>query len=384
MDKYLRHIIQKIHDCHTEAAVVVSGAGTQALAWLFGVAGASRTMLEARVPYAGKAFQEFIGRPPGKYVSGPSARLLAGNALRRARLLSDSPQNLVGLGCTATISTDYVKRGDHKAEIAAWTAEKITTYSLLLAKGRRDRQGEEEIVSRLIIYALADACGFGPELDLTLLEDDQLDIKVIDLAHQVTLLLNETADFIGIYPDGRIKHGGINPQLLLAGSFNPLHQGHLGMAAAAEKITGQPVAFELSAVNVDKPPLPTATILQRMAQFAGRCPLYITRTPTFIEKIRLFPQTTFVVGYDTAERIVAPRYYDHSREHMLAALAEMRDLGGRFLVAGRVDDEGEFRDVADLELPAEFAELFTPIPADVFRMDISSTELRVQRRPSRN
>ncbi|HEX6384445.1 MAG TPA: hypothetical protein VF177_07225, partial [Anaerolineae bacterium] len=63
-------------------------------------------------------------------------------------------------------------------------------------------------------------------------------------------------------------------------------------------------------------------------------------------------------------------------ENMLAALAGIRDRGCRFLVAGRVDDDGVFRDIKDLEIPDGYADLFRAIPGDQFRKDISSTELR--------
>src|SRR5439155_55171 len=79
----------------------------------------------------------------------------------------------------------------------------------------------------------------------------------------------------------------------------------------AEEIAGGPVAFELSVVNVDKPPLGAADVRHRFAQFRGRARVELTRAPTFLQKSRLLPGATFVVGADTAERLVAGRYYDN-------------------------------------------------------------------------
>ena len=45
--------IREIHDAPQQGVLVVSGAGSQAVAWLLGVAGASRTLLEVVVPTAG-------------------------------------------------------------------------------------------------------------------------------------------------------------------------------------------------------------------------------------------------------------------------------------------------------------------------------------------
>ena len=148
------------------------------------------------------------------------------------------------------------------------------------------------------------------------------------------------------------------------------------MAQAAESVLNQPVVFELAAVNVDKPPLLADEILARTSQFAGRYPVLVSDAPTYIGKARLYPGATFVVGYDTAVRIFAPRYYNHSVDQMMAALAEIEALGCHFLVAGRVDEQGVFRSLADVDIPARFASLFSPIPETLFRRDISSTTLR--------
>jgi hypothetical protein len=98
--------------------------------------------------------------------------------------------------------------------------------------------------------------------------------------------------------------------------------------------------------------------------------------PTFVEKSRLYPGAVFVVGFDTAARILQPRYYDDSEAAMLAALREMRKRGSRFLVAGREGSDGRFRELGDLEIPEGFGGLFEAVPARLFRHDLSSTEIR--------
>ncbi len=168
------------------------------------------------------------------------------------------------------------------------------------------------------------------------------------------------------------------PAILLPGSFNPLHAAHCQLAAVASERLGQPAAFELSIANVDKPPLDRAEIERRLRQFAGLAPVWLTRAPTFIEKARLFPGVVFVVGADTAARILSPRYYRDA--NLDAALSEVRAHGCRFLVAGRIDVNGTFLNLDDLPLPAAHRDLFDAIPADVFRMDLSSTQLRTQRK----
>jgi len=183
-------------------------------------------------------------------------------------------------------------------------------------------------------------------------------------------------------PDGRLRADADRPSALLPGSFNPLHEGHCELAAAASRLLGAPVAFELSITNADKPPLSLAEVHYRRGQFPWRAPLWLTNAPTFAAKAELFPGTTFVVGVDTAVRIVAPRFYGGSEAQMTAALERLRVLGCRFLVAGRAGPDGHFTCCEELELPPTCRDLFRGIPAEVFRRDISSTQLRTAAPPT--
>ena len=148
------------------------------------------------------------------------------------------------------------------------------------------------------------------------------------------------------------------------------------MAEVAQRMLKAPVAFEPSVLNVDKPPLERAETQRRVAQFADKDPVVVTRAATFIEKARLFPGCTFVIGWDTAMRLVDPRYYGGGVPEMVGSLTEMRRLRCRILVAGREQD-GEFHTLEDVAVPPDFADMFTPIPEEAFRHDASSTRLRV-------
>ncbi|MEZ4541536.1 MAG: hypothetical protein R3C43_16310 [Chloroflexota bacterium] len=377
MDDAIRHLIQAIHDSPPRAMFAAAGAGSQALADLLGVPGASRTLLEALIPYAADAFDEFLGQTPEQYVSAETGRLMAGRALARAyhlRELESWP--IIGLACTATIVTDWPKRGEHRAHVVAWSPHHLKAWLLTLEKGVRDRAGEEDLVSRLIIDTLADACNIAERPPLPARVGDSLSAESVDYTAAADALSRRAIDWFGIEPDGQLRDPAAPPPAILSGSFNPLHGGHTGLADTAAALLGAPVAFEVSAVNVDKPPLPTDVLLGRLSQFAGRYAVFAGNAPTFVEKSRLYPGAAFVVGFDTAARVIQPRYYGDSEAAMLDALAEMRERRNRFLVAGREGNDGRFRELHELAIPEGFVGLFAAIPARLFRNDMSSTEIR--------
>src|SRR4029078_10122502 len=98
-----------------------------------------------------------------------------------------------------------------------------------------------------------------------------------------------------------------------------------------------------AATNVASPRLAGETVRHRVAQFAWKAPVELTRAPTFLEKSRLFPGTTFVVGADTAERLFGAKYYGDDEARMHLALEEMANSGASFLVAVRLDPAGRIR-----------------------------------------
>ena len=374
----IRPHIEKIHATPHKAVVAVSGAGTQAVAWLLGVAGASRTILEALVPYGRESMIAFLGFEPEQSASAQTAREMARAAFRKAKsqLEDDSPP--VGLACAATIATDRPKRGDHRAFVSAWDQHSNTLYSLQLHKGLRDRAGEEDMVSRLLVHALMLLSGLESDVELGLTPGDSLQIERTDHLSPLAQLLSGEADWVVARGGQELETEGTAPAALLPGSFSPVHQGHRALALAAGKMLGTEVGYELSVTNVDKPDLEETEILERLAQFNDGETVLLTRAETFFKKARLFPGRTFVVGWDTAVRLVASRYYGDDRDAMLGALAEMWAGGTRFIVAGR-EDQGAFKTLEDVPVPQGFEPLFSGLPERVFREDVSSTQLRAKR-----
>lgn len=88
----------------------------QALSWLLTVPGASRTVLDARVPYATQALADVLGgSEPATYAAPETARSMAAAAYRAAVQVAPYGTPVVGISCSCALATDRPKRGEHKA-----------------------------------------------------------------------------------------------------------------------------------------------------------------------------------------------------------------------------------------------------------------------------
>ena len=303
--------IERILNSGYRAVLVTTGGGSSALNALLTTPGASRFVVEAHVPYSTEALERFLGEVPAQSVSPETARALAETAFK----FQVSGFKFLAVACSAALQTDRERRGDDRAFICIKTAESEKVYALFLSKTSREEQ--EKLLSDWLLVLIAQATG--------------------------------------------AERG-----LMLPGSFNPVHQGHLNLLKTAEELTGLRGVFELSCANVDKPDIPEEEILRRVSAIRD-IPVALTHAPRFIQKAALFPQTAFVVGFDTAIRFI--------KDYSLEDWKKFQTLGIRFLVAGR-RHQGVFQTLENLDLPNGFEMLFEAVPESKFSEDISSTELR--------
>src|SRR5262245_32927137 len=296
-DTSWRQTIEQMHASGRQVVLAITGGGSGAIAELLRVPGGSRLLLEALVPYDARSLTAFLGVEPGQACSLEPAVAMAQRARERAAKLVPTGAQLVGLGATAGLVTDRPRQGEHRFHLAATTEAGTDQCSVVLAKGRRDRPGEEDLVARAIVLWLGRACGVAVSSPRSLLDaDERYAEAIVQPGDPVDQLLADSLTRVTAWPDGQLAASAPPPAVVLPGSFNPLHDGHLSLARVAEEIRQQPVAFEISVTNVDKPPLAASEVRNRLAQFAWRARVELTRAPTFLEKSRLFPGATFVLG----------------------------------------------------------------------------------------
>ena len=423
--------IREFRQSNWRFVVSISGGGSAFISDYLALPGASATFLEAIVPYAQDATDAFLGFRPESYCSEKTARLLASQAFRRAGELDARARErnevaetpLVGIGVSAALASDRPKKGAHRVYCAIRTSNVVFSATLRLTKNARERAQEERLAADFAMSALLFATrrvqrdliepwrehkaelvvATEPEL----LPDDDASISWATLDEPGTKLIADAQNsefaalrrFHGKTDRIRAKDGSekelrgseVLPvpetaRAIYPGSFNPPHEAHAEIARLAAKRLGVPVELEISARNVDKPPvdaLELARRLEALERVVPDLPVWISNAPRYVEKAAIFRDATFVMGTDTILRLANPKYEGNSIERRDAVLDQLQKSGASFCVFKRkIKGEIVSQERLFQELPEKLRARCDFVPQDEYLNDLSSSAIRKNARLS--
>ena len=184
-------------------------------------------------------------------------------------------------------------------------------------------------------------------------------------------LLNNRIKFYSYNDDIKNENYNLNNSLILSGSFNPLHEGHIELLKASSKEFKKNPLFEISIKNVDKSEINFNDLMDRINQFKSLGKLVVTNSAKFEEKSKIFKESIFVIGFDTALRLVDNKYYS---DDFRKSLKIIEKNNCSFLVSGRFINKN-YKKPNNINFKG-YDYLFNILSEEKFRIDISSTQLR--------
>lgn len=307
--------------------IAITGGGAELFGDLLKHGGGSNFFVQGIIPYDTHSFQRFVGGNPDKFCSEEAARNLATTAFKECCKITKNNEKSIGIGATSSLTKYENERENRENKIYVAYQTLTTTYTenlIFPQEGTKyTREEQETITSQIIFKMIRKACNL--PIIPNILDKHTLS-KVSYGRDDRTKVFSEQINLYSLH----INKNPINTKLVFPGSFNPMHDGHKKLAEIAHKLYESPVDFEMSLINVDKPSLDytsldsrIGTIFQKKEPYFGK--LHLTNAPRFVDKAELFPNSIFIIGYDTYERLCNPKYYDNEVD-MINTLTKMRDL----------------------------------------------------------
>jgi len=388
LTKPIHDSLQKLISSDVKLSLYVSGGCSSILGWLTLLGGSSKVIAETQNLYSRGSAANLLGYDTETYVDSQVTRDFAIKAFTNtqkymyyeANDLGFEQNRTLGVGISGALRSNYERKGLHHAYISLVDQKKYVTYYINLDKNKRSREEEDYFIGYNVLNLINTPVTETPILVGELFENDK--ITVLESMDTIDLLLSSLSTStmnIIFLPGGKMLANQILKKcVVIPGSFNPLHDGHVALAeAVAQKfnLKSSDIVFELSALNADKGLIEREEIEKRVKAINERgFGAMLTHRPFFYAKNEYLRNGYFVVGTDTYKRIIDTKYYDNSQDIMISKLAEFIRCENHLVVAPRVNSQtNQLETLKDFPIP----EILSNIHGlDDFRMDISSTELR--------
>lgn len=377
---------QQLLDSDAYLHVSCAGAGGTLIKHLWSQPGMSKYMAGSFMPYHNRELEEFLGHPVDHAVCPETAIRMAIASYMRAQAINaaeDNGKRAIGLAVSAALPTTRPLKGGHRYHLAVAAPSGVFYQENIFGDGTTTNPEARYLMeSDILAYSSA-------------LLEDVLRGKGSSEADDVT---KNAVDLFMEWPHfsitgRRLTQSLGGSQTYLPGTFNPLHDGHRQMVQAAESasyytITIPPrndhVCYLISTSSPHKGDMPLHQLLDtaaalhaerwKMDSCGPRSFEFTAKEPLFIDKARARPNSAFVIGADTMQRMLDPKWGPNI-EIMLNEMANLRTL---FLVMGRTVD-GKWTTCRDIPVRWPDQDLFRPLPGN---FELSSTDIRNKKAPA--
>jgi hypothetical protein len=345
-------------------ALVAAGGGCGAIGQCFRFPGASRTFVEAAIPYDRAAMADYLGGLPNDpSASAARARQLAVRAVTRSEAWSKSAdppvRGTLGVACTAALPSPHARHNQNRIHVVVFGPTFTWQASATWETGRHDRASAERLADAMIFTALARAAEVDFGRDVSPQNHASLEIRQQPSQPSWRQLRRGEIPYAGDLPDEAL--------LVLCGP-GPIQASFIQTAERAAKLVEKPVRPVLSLSCGDGlPPLDDLTLAERIAEAETIAAPILFWSAGLEEKARAFPGRTFVVSAEAARSVTRDASGETAASTGNSQVDQLVRWGCRLLIDGN-------RDEAEVRPPLTgLCEFLTPAPESSLTHDLSES-----------
>lgn len=291
------NLVEKLRDSGAKIYVVATGAGAGLQKIIWDVPGISKSLVGCEFPYAREATDQFLGFTPDKYVSKETAVDLASKAYIKAKKVAGWDGVAVGLGITAAVQSQKARRGKDEYFVAVVGDRGCFLEHFDISGPGMVRKSQGAYIDGAGLLVLL--AGLGETQYQKSYIQDCSDLVLERVLVRPVFTKTE-----------RVRDHRSLADTLFPGTFNPLHDGHLAAVEHSLDV-GDTCGWAINVDPVHKKALTGVDLLARVADIQSKSndPIIFTQgQPLFLDKIQKNPHRSWIVGTDTLERMLDPKW----------------------------------------------------------------------------